>query len=462
MDPSRLARVYLRRPRVELPPPSPGSSTPLPLHRFAKLVHVYQRHAHVAALTSSLAEPLMSDHPVLYRDPCHVHPMVTHRATGMLHPVDRLALLTIIPDLFAFAVVSPVPSSVHGALVNLHWLRAMEEYEALLANHTWDLVLHPTHCSVVTSKWVFTHKKDDGFLDWYKAIWVLQGFTQRLSVIYDESFSPVVKPATIHIVLALVVSCSWPVQQLYVKNAFLHGTLTETVYCSQPTGFGDPTSPDPVCRLNKSLYGLKQAPWVPYSRFATFLLSLWFGEDRSDASLFIYHQGANVIYLLLYVDDIMILSLRPLAHFATSDHHCPTTGVCDDLGQLHHFLGIVVEQRFEGLFLQQRHYTLDILDRAGMTDCKPCSTSVDTQAKISSVDGAPVVERTAFRSLGGALLYLTFTRLIFPLLFSRCVFICMIPMSRTSPLSSGFFATFATHSTSVFSAIHVDQAYCLH
>jgi hypothetical protein len=90
---------------------------------------------------------------------------------------------------------------------------------------------------------------------------------------YDETFSPVVKPATVHTVFYITVSHDWPIQQLDVKNAFLHGTLTETVYCSQPTGFADPAHPDLVCHLKKSLYGLKQAPRAWYIRFASFLLS---------------------------------------------------------------------------------------------------------------------------------------------------------------------------------------------
>ena len=81
-----------------------------------------------------------------------------------------------------------------------------------------------------------------------------------------------------------------------------------------------------------------------------------------------------------------------------------------DLGQLHHFLVVTVETRSSGLFLHQRQYALYILERAGMTDCKPCSTPVDTQAKLSADLGAPVADRAAYRSLAGALQYLTFTR----------------------------------------------------
>jgi hypothetical protein len=94
---------------------------------------------------------------------------------------------------------------------------------------------------------------------------VLQGFTQCLGVDYDETFNIVVKPANIRMVLAIAISHDWPVQQLDVKNVFLHGTLSEIVFCSQPTGFTDLAHPDLVCRLHKSLYGLKQVPRAWYN-----------------------------------------------------------------------------------------------------------------------------------------------------------------------------------------------------
>ena len=120
-----------------------------------------------------------------------------------------------------------------------------------------------------------------------------------------------VKPATVRTVLSLALSRSWPVHQLDVKNAFLHGTLIETVYCSQPAGFVDPAHPDLVCKLNKSLYGLKQAPRAWYSRFASFLTLLGFVEANSDTSLFIYRRGHDTVYLLLYVDDIVLTASSP-------------------------------------------------------------------------------------------------------------------------------------------------------
>jgi hypothetical protein len=345
-------------------------------------------------------------HPAtIHRDPGHSHPKVTRRVAGVLRPVDKLILgadmTTTPPD------ASPVPSSVRTALADPHWRRAMaEEYAALLANHTWDLVPRPPGTNVVTGKWLFRHNlTSDGSLDRYKARWVLQCFTQRLGVDYDKTFNPVVKFATIRAVLAL--SRNWAIHQLDVKNAFLHGTLTETVYCSQPTGFIDAANLDLVCRLNRSLYGLKQAPRAWYSRFATYLASIGFVEAKSDTLLFIYRRGEDIVYLL-YIDDIVLTA-------STADLLQRTITALQrefamkDLGPLHHFLGIIAERRHQGLFLHPRQYTIDILERADMSDCKPCSTHVDTQAKLSEDDGPLVTDATSYRSLTGALQYLTFS-----------------------------------------------------
>ena len=96
-----------------------------------------------------------------------------------------------------------------------------------------------------------------------------------------------------------------------VSNAFLHGHLEEQVYCEQPTGFIDAEHPDFVCLLSRSLYGLKQAPRAWYQRIAAFLQSLRFRSTRSEASLFVYHQGVDTAYLLLYVDDIILTASAP-------------------------------------------------------------------------------------------------------------------------------------------------------
>jgi hypothetical protein len=229
-----------------------------------------------------------------------------------------------------------------------------EEYAALLANQTWELVPRPPGSNVVTGKWIWTHKRRaDGTLERYKARWVLRGFTQCPRVDYDETFSLVVKPATVLTVLSLALAWSWPVHQLDVKNAFLHGLLTKAVYCSQPAGFVDSSRPDMVCRLNRSLYGLKQAPRAWNHRFAAFLLTLGFVEAKSDTSLFIYHHGADTAYLLLYIDDIVLTaSSEPLLRRIITA--LQQEFAMKDLGVLHHFLGVTIEPHPAGSLLHQR------------------------------------------------------------------------------------------------------------
>jgi hypothetical protein len=132
-----------------------------------------------------------------------------------------------------------------------------------------------------------------------------------------------------------------------------------------------------VYQLNKSLYGLKQTPRAWNNRFAAFLLTLGFAEAKSDTSLFIYHHGAKTAYLQLYVDDIVLIASSEslLRRIITS---LQQEFAMKDLGVLHHFLGVTVEPHIAGLLLHQQQYTLDILAWAGMTDCNPCSTPVDT------------------------------------------------------------------------------------
>jgi hypothetical protein len=136
-----------------------------------------------------------------------------------------------------------------------------DEHAALLRNNTWTLVPPPSGRNIIGSRWVFKLKhKADGSIDKYKARLVAQGFTQRYGLDYLDTYSPVVKHATVRLVLALAVARNWCVRQLDISNAFLHGVLEETAYMRQPPGFEDSAHPDYVCKLHKSIYGLKQSP----------------------------------------------------------------------------------------------------------------------------------------------------------------------------------------------------------
>jgi hypothetical protein len=142
------------------------------------------------------------------------------------------------------------------------WCTAMdEEYSALQRQQTWSLVSPPIGKNIVGCKWVFKLKRNSNFsISRYKARLVAKGFHQQHGIDFQETFSPVVKPPTVRLILALAVTYDWPLQQLDVRNAFLHGVLQEEVYMSQPPGYVAPNLPQHVCKLHKSIYGLKQAP----------------------------------------------------------------------------------------------------------------------------------------------------------------------------------------------------------
>lgn len=197
--------------------------------------------------------------------PLPSHPMTTRAKSGIFKPISKLNLHT--------TTESPLPKSHLHALQDLNWNNAMKtEFNALITNGTWVLVPRPKDVNIVRSMWLFKKKyKADGTLEQYKARLVANGKSQRPGIDCDETFSLVVKLATIHTVLSLATSRQWLIHQLDVKNAFLHGHLNETVYMHQPPGFRDPNYPDHVCHLQKSLYGLKQAPRAWFNHFASFI-----------------------------------------------------------------------------------------------------------------------------------------------------------------------------------------------
>ena len=225
---------------------------------------------------------------------------------------------------------------------------------------------------------------------------------------FHETFNPVVKPATVRLILAIAVSCRWELRQLDVSNAFLHGFLKEEVYMHQPPGYVDPVHPDYVCKLHKSLYGLKQAPRAWFERFAFHLLHLGFTASMADSSLFVFCLAHTIIYLILYVDDIIITGKD-----STQIHNLITAlgqvFELNDLGPLNYFLGIQITKSTHGLTLTQTKYAFDVLHRFHMENSKPTKTPSCPSTRLVPHDGVLLSEPTQYRSMIGALQYLTFT-----------------------------------------------------
>ena len=114
-------------------------------------------------------------------------------------------------------------------------------------------------------------RNPDGSIQRHKARLVAKGFQQRPGIDFQETFSHVIKPSTVKVVLSVAVSRHWDVRQIDVNNAFLNGILTEEVFMKQPEGFVDPAQPSAVCKLNRSLYGIRQAPRAWYDRLKSTL-----------------------------------------------------------------------------------------------------------------------------------------------------------------------------------------------
>ncbi|RVW54104.1 Retrovirus-related Pol polyprotein from transposon RE1 [Vitis vinifera] len=230
------------------------------------------------------------------------HVIVTRSKHNIHKPIQKLNLTAQLQQ------PTLEPTTVTQALKDPKWRQAMSaEFDALLRNGTWDLVpSHPTQ-NLVGCKWIFRTKYlPNGSIDRYKARLVAKGFHQRPGIDYSETFSPVIKPTTVRLVLSLAVSQGWSLRQLDVNNAFLQGTLTEDVFMSQPPGFIDRDHPHHVCKLRKAIYGLKQAPRAWYHELRQFLLQFGFINSIADTSLFIFNNHGTILYLLVYVDDSII------------------------------------------------------------------------------------------------------------------------------------------------------------
>jgi hypothetical protein len=241
---------------------------------------------------------------------------------------------------------------LHEALSNPNWKHAMDdEFTALIKNKAWHLVPANQAQNVIGCKWVYKVKhKTDGEIERYKVRLVAKGFKQRYGINYEDTFSSVVKMATVRIILAIAITNDWCLRQLGVHNTFLHGILEEDVYMKQPPGYVDVNHPLHVCKLDKVLYGLKQAPRAWYSRLSAKLIKLGFKVSKADTSLFLYNKSMIIIYLLVYVDDIVVTSSSPEAVDALL-RDLRADFALKVLGKLQYFLGIQATRSKTGLSL---------------------------------------------------------------------------------------------------------------
>jgi hypothetical protein len=385
------------------PPPSPPHPSPPP----PPPLQVYTRRSRSTVPLASTPSPVeVEDQPIAIRKGvrfCTTHPIDKYVAYAHLSPALRC---------FATSVSSVgIPTTVAQALAIPSWRQAMEEeMTALDRNHTWALVDRPPGLKPVGCRWVFAVKyHPDGTIERYKARLVAKGFTQTYGIDYEETFAPVAKISSVRVLISLAAIHHWPLYQLDIKNAFLHGDLQQPVYMEQPPGFVAQGGSSKVCRLQKALYGLKQSPKAWFDKLSRALVQFGMKQCYSDYSIFTLLTAKGRVFLIVYVDDIIVTGddqqgIAELKAYLQSQFHTK------DLGQLRYFLGIEVARNDKGISLCQRKYVLDILEETGLMGCKPIATPMDPGVKLCIDKGEPLQNPEQYRRLVGRLIYLTITR----------------------------------------------------
>lgn len=209
-------------------------------------------------------------------------------------------------------------------------------------------------------------------------------------------------------VLNLVVSRGWSLHQLDVNNTFLQGHFSEDVFMAQPPNFLDHDIPTHVCKLPKTIYGLKQAPRAWYHELRQFLVPSGFTNSRTDTSLFLFNNSGNLVFLLTYVDDIIITG----CNFIAVQRFINLLGkrfFIKDLGDLTYFLGVEVATTSNGLLLSQLKYITDLLTRTNMIGAKLVTTPLATEPTLIVLFKITLTNPSEYRIVVGSLQYLCHT-----------------------------------------------------
>lgn len=296
------------------------------------------------------------------------------------------------------------------------WLAAMQdEMKSLIKNHTWTLVNKPANHKLVGCKWIYKRKEGIAGVEKprYKARLVAKGFTQKEGVDFNEIYSPVVKHTSIRVLLALVTQFGMELEQMDVKTAFLHGKLEEKIYMSQPDGFICKGNEDKVCLLERSLYGLKQSPRQWYLRFDEFMIKNEYTRSMYDSCVYFRNlKGKPMVFLLLYVDDMLIAS-TDIREINKLKSRLSMEFEMKDLGASKRILGMDIsrDKKNNKLFVAQKGYVEKVLKKFGMTDSKVVQTPLAGHFKLS-VSQSPTTEqekkymdKIPYASAVGSLMY---------------------------------------------------------
>jgi transposase InsO family protein len=266
------------------------------------------------------------------------------------------------------------------------WIDAMnEEIKSMADNDVWEIVPLPSGKRPIGCKWIFKTKRDSkGNVEKYKARLVAKGFTQKEGIDYKETFSPVSLKDSLRIILALVAHFDLELHQMDVKTAFLNGDIEETMYMVQPENYVSGDAKSMVCKLKKSIYGLKQASRQWYYKFHKVIASFGFETNLVDECIYLKFCGSKFVFLVLYVDDILLAS-NDINMLQETKKFLMKSFEMKDLGDASFVLGIeILRNRTQGILgLSQRNYIEKVLIRYGMQNSKPGNTPVAKGDKFS-------------------------------------------------------------------------------
>ncbi|GJV10697.1 retrotransposon protein, putative, ty1-copia subclass [Tanacetum coccineum] len=309
------------------------------------------------------------------------------------------------------------PANYKAALLDPEsdkWLNAMNvEMQSMKDNEVWILVELPPNGKTVGSKWLFKKKTDmDGAVHTYKARLVAKGYTQTPGIDYEETFSPVADIRAIRILIAIVAYYDYEIWQMDVQTAFLNGYLNEEVYMEQPEGFVNQKYPNRVCKLKCSIYGLKQASRQWNKRFDDEIKKFGFSQNADEPCVYLKASGSNVTFLILYVDDILIMG-NSIPVLLDVKSHLGRCFAMKDLGEAAYILGIkIYRDRSRWLIgLCQSAYIEKILKRFHMENSKRGSIPIQEKLRLSKSQGASTpaelqrMQNVPYASAVGSIMY---------------------------------------------------------
>ncbi|KAL0368927.1 UNVERIFIED_CONTAM: Retrovirus-related Pol polyprotein from transposon RE2 [Sesamum calycinum] len=306
-------------------------------------------------------------------------------------PPRRTKLLSDIYETCNFIMLEP--ENFETAVKHKVWVQAMEEEIKMIEkNNTWELADRPKDKEVIGVKWIYKTKLNaDGSIQKHKARLVAKGYSQLPGIDYTETFAPVARLDTIRALIAIAANKKWKIYQMDVKSAFLNGYIDEEIYVEQPQGFIAKGSEEKVLRLKKALYGLKQAPRAWYSRIDKYFMDRGFRRSLSEPTLYIKSQGNDTLIVSLYVDDLIYTGNNEKMIQDFKEDMMKTFEM-SDLGLMHFFLGIEINQEKEEIFICQRKYTETLLKKFKMESCKTVTTPLVTGEKYQKEDGSQKVD----------------------------------------------------------------------